>query len=104
MDTAMQDIHGIPEFVKKVMTKINDANLGLLEEVYARIMATGASGTIESQYLVEAGRRHLSKKIVAIMGDLAGGLLPGGGNFTMGMPGGKTLDAQQFVAKIIEDN
>lgn len=103
MDVAMQDIHGIPDFVKKVMGKINDANLGLLEEVFARIMASGAAGKIESQYLVEAGRRHLSKKIVAIMVDLAGGMLPGGGNFTMGMPGGKTLDAQQFVAKIIED-
>lgn len=103
MDTAMQDIHGIPEFVKKVMTRINDANLGLLEEVYARIMASGASGKIESQYLIEAGRRHLSVKIVSIMGDLAGGLIPGGDNFSMAMPGGKTLDAQQFIAKIIED-
>ncbi len=103
MDAAMQDIHGIPPFVKKVMTRISDANLGLLEEVYARIMANGAAGAIEPQYLIEAGRRHLSVKIVSIMGDLAGGLLPGGGNFSMGMPGGKTLDAQQFVAKIIED-
>ena len=37
------------------------------------------------------------------MADLGSGILPGGGNFTMGMPGGKTLDAQQFIAKIIED-
>ena len=103
MDAAMQDIHGIPDFVKKVMTRINEANLGLLEEIYARIMAGGATGEIESQHLIEAGRRHLSKKIVTIMAELASGILPGGGNFTMGMPGGKTLDAQQFVAKIIED-
>lgn len=103
MDTAMQDIHGIPPFVKKVMTRISDTNLGLLEEVYARIMANDAVGAIEPQYLIEAGRRHLSVKIVSIMGDLAGGLLPGGGNFSMGMPGSKTLDAQQFIAKIIED-
>jgi uncharacterized protein YoxC len=53
--------------------------------------------------MLEAGRHHLSQKIVKIMGDLAGGVLPGGGNFTMAMPGGKTLDAQQFVAKLIED-
>lgn len=103
MDTAMQDIHGIPEFVKKVMTKINDANLGLLEEVYARIMASGADGKIESQYLIEAGRRHLSQKIVLIMADLASGILPGGGDFKMSLTSGKTLSAQQFVAKIIED-
>ena len=36
------------------------------------------------------------------MADLIGGVLPGGGNFSMGMPGGKTLDAQQFIAKFIE--
>lgn len=103
VDTAMQDIHGIPEIVKKVMTKINDANIGLLEEVYARLMANGIEGEIESQLLVEAGRRHLSKKIVAIMGDLASGILPGGGDFSFGLPGSKTLSAQRFVAKIIED-
>lgn len=103
MDTAMQDIHGIPEFVKKVMTKINDTNLGLLEEVYARLMAKGFEGEIESQLLVEAGRRHLSQKIVAIMGDLASGVLPGGGDFSFNLPGGKTLSAQQFIAKLIED-
>ena len=103
MDAAMQDIHGIPDFVKKVMTKINDANVGLLEEVYARIMASGAAGEIESQLLLEAGRRHLSKKIVAIMADLASGILPGGGDFSMKISDGKTLSAQQFIAKIIED-
>ena len=103
MDAAMKDIHGIPPFVKKAMTRVNEANLGLLEEVFVRIMASGATGAIEPQYLIAAGRRHLSVVIVAIMGDLAGGLLPGGGNFSMGIPGGKTLDAQQFVAKIIED-
>jgi hypothetical protein len=104
MSAAMKDIldDGIPDFIKKVMTKINDSNIGLLEEVFARIMASGAAGKIESQYLVEAGRRHLSKRIVSIMADLIGGVLPGGGNFTMGMPGGKTLDAQQFIAHIIE--
>ncbi len=103
MDAAMQDIHGIPEFVKKVMGKINDANLGLLEEVFGRIMAGGGEGKIESQFLVMAGRRHLSKKIVSIMGDLASGVLPGGGDFSMQISDGKTLSAQQFIAKIIED-
>ena len=103
MDAAMKDIKGIPDFVKKVMTKINDANIGLLEDVFGRMMAAGNAGAIDSQLLLQAGRHHLSQKIVAIMGDLAGGVLPGGGNFTMGMPGGKTLDAQQFIAKLIED-
>ncbi|MGI9034511.1 MAG: hypothetical protein ACR2GD_00600 [Pyrinomonadaceae bacterium] len=102
MDAAMKDIHGVPDFVKKVMAKINDANLGLLEEVFARLMAKDISAEIDSQLLLAAGRRHLSQKIVSMMGDLASGLLPGG-NFSMDAPGGKKLDAQAFVAKLLED-
>src|SRR6185503_10179446 len=78
MDAAMQDIHGIPDFVKNVMVRINDVNVGLLEELYGRIMAGGGEGAIDSSAMVMAGRRHLSKKIVEIMGSLASGLLPGG--------------------------
>lgn len=103
MDAAMQDIHGIPDFVKKVMTKINDSNIGLLEDLFARMMAAGNSQTIDAGLMLQAGRHHLSQRIVAIMGDLAGGVLPGGGNFSMNVPGGKKLDAQQFIAKLIED-
>ena len=103
MDAAMQDIKGIPPFVKKVMVKINDANIGLLEEIYARMMAAGCEGPIDSMAMVMAGRRHLSVKIVSLMGELAAGVLPGGGDFSFGLPGGKTLSAQQFIAKLIED-
>jgi hypothetical protein len=102
MDAAMQDIHGIPDFVKNVMTKINDVNLGLLEELYGRIMAGGAEGAIDSSAMVMAGRRHLSKRIVEIMGDLASGILPGG-DISMNVQDGKKLSAQAFIAKLIED-
>jgi hypothetical protein len=102
MDAAMQDIHGIPDFVKNVMTKINDANIGLLEDLYGRIMAGGAEGTIDSSAMVMAGRHHLSKRIVEIMGDLASGLLPGG-DISMNVQDGKKLSAQSFIAKLIED-
>lgn len=102
MDAAMQDIKGIPPFVKKVMVKMNDANIGLLEEVYGRLMAAGAEGEIQSSTLVMAGRRHLSQKIVGIMGDLASGVLPGG-DISMNATDGKTISAQQFIAKLVEE-
>jgi len=102
MDAAMQDIHGIPDFVKNVMTKVNDANIGLLQELYGRIMAGGGEGTIDSSAMVMAGRRHLSQKIVAIMGDLASGLIPGG-DLSMNVQDGKKLSVQAFIAKLIED-
>ncbi len=102
MDAAMQDIKGIPPFVKKVMAKMNDANLGLLEEIYARMMAAGCEGEIDSSALVKAGRRHLAVKMVGIMGDLVSGVLPGG-DLSVNAPGGKTISAQQFASKIVEE-
>ncbi|MDI1243720.1 MAG: hypothetical protein PSX80_17555, partial [bacterium] len=102
MDAAMQDIKGIPPFVKNVMAKMNDANIGLLEEIYGRMMAAGCEGEIKSSDLVMAGRRSLAVKIVGIMGDLVSGVLPSG-DLSMNVPGGKTLSAQQFVAKIVEE-
>ncbi|MEQ1761778.1 MAG: hypothetical protein ABL984_01400 [Pyrinomonadaceae bacterium] len=102
MDAAMQDIKGIPPFVKNVMAKMNDANIGLLEEIYGRMMAAGCEGEIDSSALVMAGRRSLAVKIVGIMGDLVGGVLPSD-DFAMGVPGGKEISVQQFVAKIVEE-
>jgi len=102
MDAAMQDIKGIPEFVKKVMVKMNDANVGLLEEIFARMMAGGLEGEIDSSALVKAGRRHLAVKMVTIMADLVGGVLPSN-DFSMNVPGGKEISVQQFVMKIVED-
>ena len=102
MDAAMKDIKGIPNFVKTVMTKMNDANIGLLEEIYARMMAAGCEGPIDSAALVMAGRRHLSVKIVGIMGDLAGGVLPSS-DFSMNVTEGKQISVQQFLAKIVEE-
>ncbi|MEO5860141.1 MAG: hypothetical protein ABIR33_14480 [Pyrinomonadaceae bacterium] len=102
MDAAMQDIKGIPPFVKNVMAKMNDANIGLLEEIYGRMMAAGCEGEIKSSDLVMAGRRSLAVKIVGIMGDLVSGVLPSG-DLAVNVPGGKTLSAQQFIAKIVEE-
>lgn len=102
MDAAMQDIKGIPPFVKNVMVKMNDANIGLLEEIFARLMAGGCEGEIDSSALVMAGRRHLAVKIVGIMGDLVSGVLPGG-DISMNATDGKKISAQQFISKIVEE-
>ena len=84
------------------MVKVNDANIGLLEEIFARMMASGCEGTIDSTALVMAGRRHLSVKIVGIMGDLAGGVLPSS-DFSMNVTEGKQISVQQFLAKLVEE-
>jgi hypothetical protein len=81
---------------------MNDANIELLEEVYARMMAANCDGEIQSSALVMAGRRSLAVKIVGIMGDLVGGVLPSN-DFSMGVPGGKEISVQQFVMKIVEE-
>ncbi len=102
MDAAMKDIKGIPPFVKNVMVKMNDANIGLLEEIFARMMSAGCEGEIDSAALVKAGRRHLAVKIVGIMGDLVGGVLPTD-DLSMNVGDGKKISAQQFISKIVEE-
>lgn len=104
LEAATEDIGGVPNFLKKVITKVNDTNVALLEEIFRRLMANEIKGEINSQVLLEAGRRHLSVKLVEMMADLAGGVLPSK-DFAMNMPtgDGKKFSAQQFIAKIIDD-
>lgn len=47
---------GIPEFVKKALRKINDARLGLPEEIYARLTASGAAEPSFSDYPARGDR------------------------------------------------
>jgi hypothetical protein len=49
-----------------------------------------------------AGRRHLAVRIIEIMADLVGGVLPSN-DFSMGVPGGKEVSVQKFVTKIVEE-
>ena len=104
LEAATKDIGGVPNFLKKVITKVNDTNVALLEEIFRRLMASEIKGEINSQLLLEAGRRHLSVKLVEMMADLAGGVLPSK-DFAMNTPtgDGKKFSAQQFVAKLIDD-
>ncbi|MCB1024176.1 MAG: hypothetical protein KDB79_07295, partial [Acidobacteria bacterium] len=103
LDAAMADIAGVPNFVKKVIGKVNDVNLALLHEIYARLMAEGIKGEISPLAVYQASRRGLTQQLFAIMTDLVGGLLPAD-DLSMGVPGGKTLSAKQFAAKLVEEN
>ena len=108
LDAAMVDItdSGVPGFIKTVIAEVNDVNLALLEEIYARLMAGGIEVEINSAVLYEASRRGLSQKLVDIMAELASGIMPGGADdFSMGIPGGdKKFSAKAFIAKLIEEH
>ena len=103
LDAAMADISGVPNFVKKVISEVNTANLELLEEIYARLQANKLEGEINSLALFEASRHALSQKLINIMSHLASGLLPGG-DLSAGIPGGKKLSAKQFAEKLVEEH
>ncbi|MEZ5347344.1 MAG: hypothetical protein R2681_17485 [Pyrinomonadaceae bacterium] len=103
LDAAMADIAGVPNFVKKVIGKVNDANLALLQELYARMMAEGIKGEINSLAVYQASRRGLTQHLFSIMTDLVSGLLPAD-DLGMELPGGKKLSAKQFAAKLVEEN
>ncbi len=103
LDAAMADITGVPNFVKSVIREVNDVNLALLQEIFGRLMAKGIDGEINSAALYEASRRGLTQKMFAIMTSLVTGLLPAD-DLAVGVPGGKTLSAKQFAAKLVEEN
>ena len=103
LDAAMADITGVPDFVKTVIGKVNDLNLAILQEIYARLMAEGIKGEINSLAVYEASRRAMSQHLLDIMSDLISGMVPGG-DFGVGIPGGKTLSVKQFATKLVEEH
>ncbi len=103
LDAAMADITGVPDFVKTVIGKVNDLNLAILQEIYARLMAEGIKGEINSLAVYEASRRAMSQHLLNIMSDLVSGMVPGG-DFGVGLPGGKNLSVKQFAAKLVEEH
>ncbi len=103
LDAAMADITGVPPFVKKVIGKVNDVNLAILQEIYARVMAGVIKGEINSLAVYEASRRAMSQQLLDIMSDLVSGMVPGG-DFGVGIPGGKKLSVKQFATKLVDEH
>ena len=77
LDATLSDVGGLPKVMRSIVAKVNDANLGLLEEVYRRLMAVGMTDEIDAALLLEAGRRHLSGLVVDTAMDFAKGFMSG---------------------------
>jgi hypothetical protein len=121
LDATLSDIGGVPNFMKRVIAEVNQANLGLLEEVFRRLMAKEAGAEIDSRLLLESGRAHLTHKFTTlftklIMGmigdsvptpnmDVQGQKLTGEkseDDYAMNV-GGKKLSAKELLAKQLND-
>ncbi len=109
LDATLSDIGGVPKFLKKIISEINEANMGLLEETFNRLMAGELAGEINSRALLESGRRHLAKKIADLFGKFVIGMLTGGTE-DVGLGGGdmfgmkvEKLSAKQLLAKQIDE-
>jgi hypothetical protein len=66
LDTILKDISGLPTFLNRPIQEVTAANVGLLEEVYLRLMAQGASAPIDNTLLLAAGRRYLTNMITGL--------------------------------------
>jgi hypothetical protein len=109
LNATLDDIGGVPKFLKKIISEINEANLGLLEETLNRLMAGELAGEINSTALLESGRRHLAKKIADLFGKFVIGMITGGQE-DVGLDGGdmfgmkvEKLSAKQLLAKQIDE-
>jgi len=94
LNTMLSDIGGLPTFLNRPIQEVTAANVGLLEEVFKRLMAKEASAPIDNQMLLEAGRRYLTNMITGIGVGLVSGMVP-----TSFGVGGKTFSAQDFISK-----
>jgi hypothetical protein len=78
LNTMLSDIGGLPKFLQTPVKEVTAANVALLEDVFRRLMAGKADGTIEPSDLLEAGRRYLTGMIAGLATKLVVGFIPGG--------------------------
>lgn len=76
LDTILKDISGLPTFLNRPIQEVTAANVGLLEEVYLRLMAQGASAPIDNTLLLAAGRRYMTNMISGLGVGLVSGMVP----------------------------
>lgn len=99
LNATLSDIGGVPNFMKTVIREIMDGNIGLLEDVYARLMANDAAAPINSALLLQGGRNYLTERISKAFSKLIFGMITGGEDFSVNVPfGGKSLSAQETMA------
>lgn len=106
LNASLESVGGLPSFLHAPIREITNANMGLLEEVYRRIMAQSpaalAKNKIEIDMLEAAGRRHLEKMLSGFLVGLLASLIPtkagGGSDVVFG-----GISAQQMATKQLEE-
>ncbi len=76
LNTTLSDVGGLPSFLKGPIKEVMAANVGLLEDVFKRLMAKGAEAPIDNMLLLEAGRRYLTNMISGLGVGLISGMVP----------------------------
>jgi hypothetical protein len=76
LDTVLKDISGLPSFLHRPIEEVTKANVGLLEEVFKKLMAQEASAPIDNTMLLAAGRRYMTDMIAGIGVGLVSGMVP----------------------------
>ena len=99
---TLSDVGSLPNVMRSIVSKVNDANLALLEEVYRRLMGVGMTDEIDAGMLLEAGRRHLSGLVVDTAMDFAKGFMKGIPTSAHGF--GVDLSAEDLLKKQIYDH
>lgn len=121
LNATLSDVGGVPEFFKPIIREITNANLGLLEDTFKRLMSKSLSGPIQSSQLLESGRYYLTRTITTMGTKWAMGML-GDSAPTPNMDlqgqkvgaekseddyalnvGGKKLSAKELLAKQLDD-
>lgn len=121
LNATLSDIGGVPKFFRPIIQELTNANIGLLEDTFKRIMSKSLSGPIQPSQLLESGRHYLTQTITSMGTKWAMGLLgdnaPAPNVNVQGQKvgaekseddyainaGGKKLSAKQLLAKQMDD-
>lgn len=90
LNTMLSDIGGLPSFLNRPIQEVTAANIGLLEDVFKRLMLQEASAPIDNTLLLAAGRRYLTNMITGLGVGLISGMVP---------TGFQGFSAQDFISK-----
>lgn len=65
-------VDSLPGFLETVIDEIAQANVGMLEVIYRKIMLDKGQAPIEQQFIRVACREYLAHKLVSVLADLTG--------------------------------
>ncbi|HLZ19228.1 MAG TPA: hypothetical protein VKO67_06430 [Smithellaceae bacterium] len=93
-------IGSLPGFVEGMITEIAEANLGMMEVLYRKVLLDRAEAPIDKEFMLVAGREYLSHRMINLLAKMSGvGFLQEGAGPLVKAPGVGGVGGDQIKDK-----